>query len=155
MLKLVPMSENQFAAYVQFSQPLYAAQKMKAEGLTQDEANKVAEDSYRTLLPKGIHTPDHFLFGIQNEADREVGMLWLAQKKSGLGDYAYIYDIFLNPGVRGRGYGKAAMALVETEAKRRGLRAIMLHVFEHNEVARNLYEKVGYRTTNRWMTKNL
>jgi RimJ/RimL family protein N-acetyltransferase len=156
MIELVKMTEGEFADYLKDSLPLYASEKMRAEGLTQEEANKVAEDSYQRLLPQGLHTSDHYLFTIQEKAGgRPIGVIWYNRKRSGKGDYAYIYDIILNESERGKGYGRASMELLESKVREQGMRAITLHVFGHNSTARALYEKVGYRASNIIMTKDL
>ena len=57
--------------------------------------------------------------------------------------------------IDGSGLGKELMGLVDDEARKLGVSSIALHVFAHNQVARALYEKMGYRTTNLWMSKDL
>lgn len=47
------------------------------------------------------------------------------------------------------------MALLEEEVKNVGITSIGLHVFGHNTVAANLFEKAGYHVTNQLMRKNL
>lgn len=48
------------------------------------------------------------------------------------------------PSARGRGIGSTLLEAVAAEAKRRGARKIMLHVFGTNLVAQRLYERHGY-----------
>lgn len=45
---------------------------------------------------------------------------------------------------RGEGLGEELMKEIESEAKRLGLRIIHLEVYSDNEVALNLYKKLGY-----------
>jgi ribosomal protein S18 acetylase RimI-like enzyme len=63
---------------------------------------------------------------------------------TGLGRCLWIYDIRIDEAYRGRGYGRAAMLLVEAEARERGYGRIGLNVFGGNDVARNLYRSLGY-----------
>lgn len=48
------------------------------------------------------------------------------------------------PSARGRGVGSALLEAVTAEAKLRGARKIILHVFGTNATARRLYERHGY-----------
>ena len=63
--------------------------------------------------------------------------------------------MYLEEGLRGRGYGRAAMLLAEDEARRRGLRRIDLNVFAGNAVARSLYGSLGYQERSVYMSKSL
>ena len=45
---------------------------------------------------------------------------------------------------RGRGLGRAVLATIETEAKRRGVRRLSLETGIHNHEALNLYRRAGY-----------
>ena len=67
----------------------------------------------------------------------------------------YIYEIAIEPEHQGRGYGRAAMRLVEDEAARRGIARIELNVFGGNDVARGLYRTLGYVETSVQMAKDL
>jgi ribosomal protein S18 acetylase RimI-like enzyme len=116
----------------------------------------VANESYAKLLPDGLESKDQFLFTIiETASERAVGTLWFAKKAEAAKPHAWVYDIVLNPEVRGRGYGKFLMQLLEAEVKKVGLNSIVLHVFGHNTVASSLYEKSGFRVTNKIMAKDL
>lgn len=155
MLKLRKMSEYEYANYLKESLPNYAEEKMKGEGLSKEDALKVAQDSYNRLLPQGLKTENQFLFSVTESASEKViGTLWFAKKVEGTKSYAFIYDILLSPEVRGKGLGKVIISLAESEVRKLGLKSMGLHVFGHNEVAINLYEKTGFRTTNRIMVKD-
>jgi len=58
-------------------------------------------------------------------------------------------------GLRGKGYGKQTMLLIEEKARELGLKSIGLHVFGVNTVARNLYEGLGYEISSLNMQKQL
>ena len=58
--------------------------------------------------------------------------------------------------MRGRGFGRRLMELLrEDRAAALGLRRIELNVFGHNEVARRLYEELGYVEMSRQLFKEL
>ena len=56
---------------------------------------------------------------------------------------------------RGKGYGKRIMSLIEEKARELGIKKIGLHVFAYNDIARNLYESVGYKVESLNMLKDL
>jgi len=57
----------------------------------------------------------------------------------------YICGVALFPEFRGAGLGRRLMALAEAQARSRGYGKLSLIVFEGNEIARGLYERLGYR----------
>lgn len=58
-----------------------------------------------------------------------------------------IHDIAVKPGYRGRGVGRALLAAVEEEARRRGCCKITLEVRADNVPAQEVYRRVGYQST--------
>ncbi len=116
-------------------------------GHTEEEALKKTNEDFSRLLPQGLETPDQYIFSIV-ENNRSVGTLWFGIRGASSNRKAFVYDIVIDDNSRGRGYGKMAMELLESEVKKLGLTHIGLHVFGHNLVARNLYEKLGYEVTN-------
>ena len=67
----------------------------------------------------------------------------------------FILELYVEEDQRGRGYGKQAMLLIEEKARELGLKSIGLHVFGSNQIARNLYEAVGYEIKSVNMSKVL
>ncbi len=57
----------------------------------------------------------------------------------------FLRKIYVRKDLRRRGYGRAAMALVEDEARRRRCRAISLAVNRNNHPALRAYENMGFR----------
>jgi ribosomal protein S18 acetylase RimI-like enzyme len=156
MIRLRKMSNDEYFEYLKFSIPLYAEEKMKGEGLTPEYALKVAQESFDRILPLGHETENQFLYSIvHSDSSQAIGMMWFAKKTDVTPHYAYFYDLFLQKEFRGKGMGQALVPLAEAEVRRLGLGKIVLHVFEHNRIAIGLYEKNGFRTTNRFMAKDL
>jgi len=58
-------------------------------------------------------------------------------------------------GWRSQGIGHALMQQAETWAKERGITEVELSVWEFNQRALALYEKLGYRTKRRYMSKGI
>ncbi|WP_378151385.1 GNAT family N-acetyltransferase [Chungangia koreensis] len=151
MITLKNMDSTEYQRYLNNAIKNYAAEHVKAGNWSEEEAIDKATNEYNKLLPEGEKTPNHKLFTIHAE-DKEVGMIWLGVRSEEKG---FIYDFNIWEGNQGRGYGKQAMKEIEVVGKSLGLKSIRLHVFGHNEVAWNLYKKLGYIETDIVMEKNL
>jgi ribosomal protein S18 acetylase RimI-like enzyme len=151
MIKLVLMNSDEYQQYLSSAIQSYAEEKVLSGNWTQEESVSKAEEEYKRLLPKGEKTENNFLYTILDH-DKAVGAIWLAQLSEEKG---YIYDINIGEKYRGFGYGKEAMKQIESVGQKLGLKNIGLHVFGHNKVARGLYEKLGYQTTNVLMEKEI
>lgn len=149
------MTEQDFQTYVSRSKVNYAKDKVRANGLTELEANEIAERDFLRLLPKGRDTPGNLLFSIKFDSDFSVGSLWISVKGPQNSRQAFVYDVFVGEEFRGRGIGREAMLLAEQEVKKLGLTEIGLHVFGFNEVAINLYKSLDYKITDLVMAKSL
>jgi ribosomal protein S18 acetylase RimI-like enzyme len=154
-LRLRPMTEAEFERWVTDVVPVYASELEESLRLTAEEAGGKAQEDVRSLLPRGLDTPDHWLWIVIDEDGERVGHLWMARQSIGGSPRAFVYDIEIDPPHRGRGLGREAMLLVEAEAEARGLRRIDLSVFSGNMVARALYRSLGYEETRVQMTKQL
>ncbi len=62
---------------------------------------------------------------------------------------AFITELYLRPEARGRGLGRAALALLEAEARRHGARALHLMVRRDNPAALHLYLSAGFEDPER------
>lgn len=107
------------------------------------------------ILPAGRATPGHEFHAIVAEAGETVGVLWFGPHDGVGRGAAFIWDIEIAAGARGRGYGRAALLALEPLVRRLGYDAIRLHVFGDNEVARHLYRSSGYIETDVTMQKRL
>jgi RimJ/RimL family protein N-acetyltransferase len=154
MIRLIPMTESEYEAYLEKTIPEYAADKARAGDWSEGEALERSRQSYAELLPQGVRTENNYLFRIQLEESGEgIGMVWM--KHEAPRPYGFIFDIMLNEAQRGKGYGKQAMLALDEFAKSLGLERIGLHVFAHNPIAMNLYKKLGYELTSQNMVKKL
>ena len=154
MLRLEPMTEERFAAYLEAAIPEYAADKVAAGTWLEEEALQKSREGYGKLLPQGLASPRQFLFDVvQDDSGEAVGLLWIEVDDAKRD--AFIYDVMLDEAYRGRGLGREALRLAEAEASRRGCRTLSLHVFAHNARAWALYEKSGFALVDAVMRKSL
>ncbi|MCM3690869.1 GNAT family N-acetyltransferase [Neobacillus niacini] len=151
MIKLVLMSSDEYQEYISSAIKSYAEEKVLSGNWNQEESMSKAEEEYTRLLPNGEKTESNFLYTIQKD-DSAIGVIWLAQLSEIKG---YIYDIYIVEKYQGMGYAKEAMIQIEKIGQKLGMKKIGLHVFGHNKVARGLYDKLGYQTTNVLMEKEI
>ena len=134
----------------------YTREHVTAGNWTPEEALDRAREATAGFLPQGMATPG-MLFLVGELADGSpVGRLWIGlTHPRGLADCAFLYDIEVAAGHRGRGLGRALLAAGERAAREHGAQALELNVFGANETARKLYETSGYRGVTQQMRKDL
>jgi len=156
MVQLVKISEAEYQTWLERTIVEYAEEKVRAGNWKEDEALKRSEKAFRELLPGGVDTADQHLCSIIDEASGcSVGVLWFAREDRYPKPVAYVFDLLVYEPYRRQGYAEQAMLAMENQVKAMGLDEISLHVFGHNWSARHLYEKLGYETTNVYMSKKL
>jgi ribosomal protein S18 acetylase RimI-like enzyme len=150
---LRPLRADEYDDFVTRGKATYAGD-MIAAGVDADAAWAKADRDFAALLPNGIETEGHLLYAIDHDG-RRAGYLWLADRTGEFGRNLFVYGLEVEPELRGRGLGRAAMELTEAEARRRGIAKIALNVFGGNDVARRLYASLGYREAAIFMEKAL
>lgn len=70
-------------------------------------------------------------------------------------DSVWLFNIEIDAGARGQGFGRAALDLLERQMLTDAKSELSLNVFGHNTIARNLYNSAGYREAAITMTKTL
>ncbi|MCI4362978.1 MAG: GNAT family N-acetyltransferase [Thermoplasmata archaeon] len=154
MIRLVPMTAQQFDRFVAESVELYAADHVREGAWTAADAPAHARAELERLLPKGVETPDHVLRVVHEEATGErVGDVWFAFQQSDGSPQIFVFWIGIDEKYRRRGFASAVFAELEREARERGARRVALHVFGHNVDAQAFYAKLGYTPRNIIMAK--
>jgi ribosomal protein S18 acetylase RimI-like enzyme len=153
-IRLAPMTAERYPTWVRETVAGYAAQQAVAGVLPEREARDQAEREFDRLLPEGLHTPGQLMWSAFH-GNTEVGYLWLGVAQQADGVEAFVFDVAVAPRLRGRGYGRAIVTAGEERARALGATTIRLNVFGHNDVARTLYDSLGYRTTATLMSRRL
>jgi GNAT superfamily N-acetyltransferase len=117
-MKLTPMSEQEYAFWSVRSRQGYADDKMKANSLTREEADKIAADDFKRLLPDGQTSKDNYLFTAHDETKNVLGYIWFIIRGAENNRKAFICDVVIEDEYRGKGYGTQIMELVEIEIKK-------------------------------------
>ena len=148
MTQLAPMTPADFDEFLADSITGYAQDKIASGQWAANEADALSAKEFHADLPQGLHTPDNYLYRIEDETGHKVGSLWFAAKDRGGQRVAYVNDVSVLPAHQRQGHAERAFGVLEAEVKRLGLEGIALHVFGHNKGARALYAKLGFVTTN-------
>lgn len=150
------MSESAFDSYIATAIAGYAEQNVASGRWQAAEAMTQSRAEHDKLLPRGIDTPDNYLFEVCDEATSEcVGSLWLGIVEKAGARIAFIFDVHINEPFRKQGHARRALTALEPFVQSLGLSTIGLHVFAYNANARALYESLGYGTTSINMHKHL
>ncbi|MFI5755722.1 GNAT family N-acetyltransferase [Streptomyces sp. NPDC051569] len=148
------MNETEFQEWLAASCDGYARSWID-RGVPPEQARAKSEASHRADLPDGLATPGVSMNVLVHEG-RVVGHVWLAGREVRPGERgAYVYDVAVADGRRGKGYGRALMLLAERIALESGHTLLGLHVFADNTPAVRLYESLGFATTHHHFYKRL
>lgn len=170
VVHLEPMTEPDFATYLEHAQADYAANIVASGLLPAVGARQKSADDFAKLLPDGLDTPGQFLWtafagpeetrevdpdGNENGDRTEVAMIWLGIELRSNGWHAFGFDFSVKQSLQRRGYGRAVMAAAEQICRDRDVVSIGLNVFGSNPGARMLYEQEGFEVTATLMRKDL
>lgn len=133
----------------------FAADMVRIGAWPAAEAEAKASAQLQQILPAGRATAGHEFCSIVTAGGETVGHLWFGPHDVVGRGAAFIWDIAIVAGARGRGYGRAALLALEPLVRQLGYETIRLHVFGDNEVARQLYRSAGYMETDVSMQKQV
>jgi GNAT superfamily N-acetyltransferase len=156
MVRLVPMTSEEFESFMDISMRDQAQGQVQAGEWHPEEANKNIKMLRSQFLPAGLATPNHFFFTVKEpNTGANVGGLWyLFEEEEGKRQF-FVVDIQIYAPYRRRGYGSQAFLAMEEKARETGVGTISLHVFRHNHPARAMYQKLGYTGTDTMMSKEI
>jgi ribosomal protein S18 acetylase RimI-like enzyme len=139
---LVAFRDDELAAWLPVSLAEYIESRMGA-GETREVATRIPTEQRASLFPGGVPAPGHHLFSVVVDGER-VGMVWLGPSfdQEDLG--RYLFNVEIDADQRGRGYGRAAVRAAEAWAAAQGATRLSLNVWGGNDVARSLYDSLGY-----------
>jgi len=144
--QLREMTAPEFTQFLDVAVRNFADEKIKNGSWEASSALEQSQTAFRTLLPEGLQTKDHYLRSIERDG-QNIGFLWYAIKDEDGERIAFLYEIFVQPEHRGNGAGTDAMQAFLQEAKRHPIQNIWLHVFGHNGGAVRLYQRLGFEIT--------
>ncbi|MFJ8160326.1 GNAT family N-acetyltransferase [Streptomyces sp. NPDC096136] len=135
------LREEEYPRWYAREEASYVADIVRAGVLTPQQAQEKSDRDFAEQLPQGYLTPGHAFYAM--EADGAVvGTGWVGH--GFLPGVTFGFSLEVYEEHRGKGYGRAAMAVGEWAARQGGDEALMFNVFGGNEVAMGLYDSTGF-----------
>lgn len=148
MLTFKIPTQEEFAVFKKLSIDIYASELVKyKEYPTAKAAMAYAVSEVEALVPQGVHTPNHFIYFLQDENDNNVGYFWHIMETGSDGKpcsflaYIYIHDAF-----RRKGYASEAIRAYEKHLlEDMRCKHVYFFVFRDNPAVL-MYQSLGYQT---------
>ncbi|MEV6955572.1 GNAT family N-acetyltransferase [Streptomyces sp. NPDC051183] len=135
------LTEEEYPGWYAGEEAAYIADIVRAGALTPEQAKEKSDHDFALHLPQGYLTPGHAFYAM--EADGQViGTGWV--NHGFLPGVTFGFSLEVYEEHRGKGYGRAAMAVGEWATRRGGDEVMMFNVFGGNEVAMGLYDSTGF-----------
>lgn len=148
------MTQEEYDAWREQSVRDYAAEIARSRDLDPESAAAQSAGEFAQLLPDGLASTDMHLWTAVVDGEA-VGMAWIELRQRASGVSAWIYDISLHAGHRGRGLGRQLLDSLHDAARDLGASSMALNVFGDNTTAIRLYETSGYAVTAQQMRRDL
>lgn len=153
-IRLESVTGEEFESIMRDGIRRYAEENVKVGYWSPGDALKRSKEAHDRLLPQGMHTRGHHFLKAVEAREGTVGHVWLRVDAEDPRQ-GFIFAVFIEERLRGKGFGKAMMLALEGKARGLGLNALGLHVFAYNDVAIHLYESLGYEVKSLNMMKTL
>lgn len=135
------LTEEEYPGWYAAEQAAYIADIVRAGALTPEQAKEKSDQDFARYLPEGYQTPGQAFYTLEAEG-QVVGTGWM--NHGFLPGVTFGFSLEVYEEHRGKGYGRAAMAVGEWVTRQGGDEAMMLNVFAGNEVAMSLYDSTGF-----------
>lgn len=156
MIRLEPMDEADFRAFVARAIPRRASKWVERGIWSQERSLEASQQAYSRLLPNGKDTPgNHFLKVIDASDGAAIGEVWYTNEEEGGRLQFWVEWIQIDPDRRRKGHATEVLQRLEEMASGLGATRIGLDVWTDNPGAMALYSKLGYRTARASMMKPL
>ncbi|MFD9338959.1 GNAT family N-acetyltransferase [Streptomyces sp. NPDC060028] len=146
------LTEEEYPGWYAGEEAAYIADIVRAGALTAEQAKAKSDEDFARHLPQGYLTPGHAFYAL--EADGQVvGTGWV--NHGFLPGVTFGFSLEVYKEHRGKGYGRAAMAVGEWATRQGGDEAMMFNVFGGNEVAMSLYDSTGFAVLDEYRSIDL
>lgn len=146
-------ADDAFFADMEFHTTWASLEPEDRERLGEQQVRAALQHTHELLLSR----PDSQVLVVETVEGERVGILWFGANRNLVTgeDEAWVYNVSVVPEHQGRGIGLRIMAHAEALARERGHAVLGLMVSAHNDRARRLYEKRGFRPSNLLMRRRL
>lgn len=100
------------------------------------------------VIKEVVSCPGSTLFALENGSEEIVGFLLLGFYRTISGNRAWIEDVVVDSGYRGKGLSKKLVSHAVAYAKLLGADTVMLTSNPKREIANLLYQQMGFRLKN-------
>src|SRR5580698_9343144 len=118
-VSLRALTEEELSKFVEGDVDRYVEERVTS-GESPDVARRIATEQSEALFPDGKPAEGQLLFRVLDPDGSGVGTLWIGPQPTGAPGSFWVWDVSIEEMHRGKGYGRAAMALAEVEARSRG-----------------------------------
>ncbi len=146
-VRLNPLSPAEYEAFIDAQIAEYADQKVRAGQWRPEDATGFSRHAVEGFLPRKGPTGGHRVWKALDTSGRRVAWIWVGPppiKPLDVPTKRWLYQITVEPGERGKGYGRATLEAAEAALVAEGVAELYLNVFRWNTVARALYDSAGY-----------
>jgi GNAT superfamily N-acetyltransferase len=150
-VRLRPVRDDELPGWLAQARRFYVDDLVAHAGLTRDEAEAKAARDHGSLFPEGRPGAGTHAFVVEDDEGSAIGRLSFGERDFGV----WLYEVELDPSVRGQGLGREAMLAFEAKARELGAAKVVLNVWGGNDVARSLYRSLGYAEESVHMAKRL
>jgi len=153
-IALRPIEQHEFAGYQAYFVDDYGREIASNYSRGLEDSLAQATDELGKNFPGGRPSPNNYLLCIEEPQDDVallIGYLWYSLHSDHKA--AFIQDFYVFDSYRGKGYGKASMAILESTLCERGVTQIKLRVAHSNLRAQKLYRELGFDITGVNMAK--
>jgi len=149
-----PMKRAEFTYVMSQPHTHYAEGMARAEALSAEEAQRIADAQIAAILTDGFDTEGHHFYSVDADGDF-AGFAWFQIKEEKGAKMALGYNIHIRPEFRRRGLAKCIFEYLTPRLKEMGVKYIAFHVYADNHHAIALYEQFDFRMTNVIMRREL
>ncbi|MBD5779476.1 GNAT family N-acetyltransferase [Pelagicoccus sp. NFK12] len=149
------ISETEFTELKNLWMNDYAISFARSGLMDRETASNRSAEMWSKTFDDGKETKGHLIRTIIDyDSKNTVGYIWISQfypdRKKCFLSYLHVKLDF-----RRRGFGKAAMEMIDDYLKRSGITEMTLNVFSDNLAARSLYSSLGFSESLTTMRKEL
>jgi len=146
------MVSEEFTVYSKYFIADYAQEISDNYGHSIDKSLELAKVCLFESFPNGYELNEQLLLCIEMDSN-VIGYVWhcIDQQE----ESSFIYDFYIYPNHRNKGYAKQAIKALELNLKTVDVHEIKLRVAYHNKRAFKLYQAVGFTVTGYNMSKKV
>ena len=117
---LRPLTDEEISEFIEWQVEQYVEERVRS-GERPETARRIASEQSRALFPEGVPADGQLLFRVLDDDGTAVGMLWIGpQQPADQPGALWVFYARIEEVHRGKGYGRLAMELAESEARSRG-----------------------------------